>query len=131
RNRINFEFVAGHSALDFCNTVHSRGAADPRDELKSYSDLVSWSQQAGLLNEHEAQPLRRAYRTSQATVEFKRSLWLRELIYHLFSGIAGNDKVHDDNLAKFNSYVREAMARCNLRRVGDKYELQWENHKSP
>jgi len=50
---MTFQFVAGNLALDFANTVHSRGFSDPQDDLKTYGDLMGWSQQAGLLSDRQ------------------------------------------------------------------------------
>ena len=47
------EFVAGNLALDFANTVHSHGSSGPQDHLKTYGDLIGWSQQAGLLSDRQ------------------------------------------------------------------------------
>src|SRR5215472_6773653 len=49
RKRV-FELIAGHPALDFVNTLDDRfGVGGPKDLLESYADLVSFTEQSGLL----------------------------------------------------------------------------------
>ena len=38
---MDYEFLGGNLALDFTNTVHSHGTADPGDDLKTTADLVA------------------------------------------------------------------------------------------
>jgi predicted RNA-binding Zn ribbon-like protein len=52
--------VGGHPALDLVNTLKYRGRDDPCDVLTSYSDLIAWSQIAGLITAAEATSLRAA-----------------------------------------------------------------------
>src|SRR5713226_10663 len=52
-----FEFTGGLLCLDFTNTLEDRPSDHPRELLNSYSDLVSWSQQARILEDQEAQQL--------------------------------------------------------------------------
>ncbi len=75
---MDFEFVAGNLALDFANTVHCHGMADPGDDLKSAPDLVAWSAQAGLLRNAESHRVGGA-RADQ--LRFRRALALRAVLY--------------------------------------------------
>src|SRR5437867_86371 len=50
-----FELAGGTIALDFVNTVSGmRGAANPRDRLAGYADIVYWAEQAGLIDARQA-----------------------------------------------------------------------------
>jgi predicted RNA-binding Zn ribbon-like protein len=125
---MRFEFLAGHLALDFANTVHNWGAPDPEDDLKGFSDLVSWARQAGVVNEQESRELHRSSQANPAAAasDLKRALRLRGLIYEVFSGIAQGARPHPGALAGLNSYCKQAMAQVSIQRVGDRYELGWE-----
>jgi predicted RNA-binding Zn ribbon-like protein len=125
---MRFEFLAGHLALDFANTVHNWGAPDPEDDLKGFSDLVSWARQAGVVNEQESRELHRSAQANPAAAasDLKRALRLRGLIYEVFSGIAQGARPHPGALAGLNSYCKQAMAQVSIQRVGDRYELGWE-----
>jgi predicted RNA-binding Zn ribbon-like protein len=46
-----YQIIAGHPALDFVNTLDNRFAeGGPRELVNSYTDLLSFSRQAGLLD---------------------------------------------------------------------------------
>src|SRR4051794_41884070 len=48
----------GHTALDFTNTVNSRGAVPGGDVLQAYGDLLDWGVRVGVLGAEEAAALR-------------------------------------------------------------------------
>jgi predicted RNA-binding Zn ribbon-like protein len=77
--------LAGHPALDFCNTF--AGWGDPRggDYLKTFDHLAVWTAAAGLLEEAEAPRLRRraARDPEGAASELRRALSLREALYRV------------------------------------------------
>jgi predicted RNA-binding Zn ribbon-like protein len=129
REETTFEFVAGNLALDFANTVHSHGLADPQDDLKTHGDLVAWVRQAGLLSEAESQQALRGAKNS--TTDFRRFLRLRELVYALFSRLARGAKPAPDTLAGFSTCLGEVSAQPLVRRVKDGYELVWQTGEDP
>src|SRR6266436_5271623 len=55
-----FRLVGGDVCLDFTNTVGGKRGATTREYLNSYTDFVSWCQQADLLNESTADALLRS-----------------------------------------------------------------------
>jgi predicted RNA-binding Zn ribbon-like protein len=77
--------LAGHPALDFCNTF--AGWDDPRggDYLKSFDHLAVWTAAAGLIDEETAPRLRRraARDPDRAASELGRALSLREALYRV------------------------------------------------
>lgn len=122
---MTFEFIAGNLALEFANTVHSQGFADPQDDLRSYADLVIWGRQARLLDQPQEKQLLRASDTANARADFNRARLLRGLIYKLFSVIAQGKEAAPETLAGFNALLRREMARARIQRAGDRYELAW------
>ena len=52
-----FSLSGNHLSLDFINTLDDRMDIQPSELLASYSDLVSWSQQTGIMTDEEAQEL--------------------------------------------------------------------------
>jgi predicted RNA-binding Zn ribbon-like protein len=53
-----YQIIAGHPALDFVNTLDNRFSEDgPRELVNSYSDLLSFSRQAGLLGASQVNAL--------------------------------------------------------------------------
>ena len=53
------DFVAGHLALDFVNTVTARDTT-PRDWLDGYDRLLEWAEMAGAIDASTAARLRMA-----------------------------------------------------------------------
>lgn len=53
-----YEYVGGHLGVDFVNSLGGTFEA-PHETLDSYSDLLAWTAQAGLLADAEAGRLRR------------------------------------------------------------------------
>jgi predicted RNA-binding Zn ribbon-like protein len=123
---MQFEFLAGNLALDFANTVHDWGAPDPEDDLRGFSELATWARQAGLLNEPEGRELERSAQANAAAADLRRALRLRGLIYEVFSGLAQGGRPQPAALAGLNFYFKQAMAQVSIQRVGDRYELGWE-----
>jgi predicted RNA-binding Zn ribbon-like protein len=125
---VEFEFVAGNLALDFANTEHNHGAAEPQNDLRAFSDLLDWGRQAGLLQENENRRLlRRAQsRPAAAAQDFRRALGLRAVLYDVFSSIALTGKADPQALRRFNSLLQRALAAANLQRTGETYELGWQ-----
>lgn len=124
RSDLSFELIAGNLALDFTNTVHSYGEADPRDDLRGFPDFLGWSQQAGVLDESEVRRLLKQD-SAVAARHFKRALDLREALYGVFSSIAQRGQAGPEMLECLNSYVRDAMGAASLQRRGERYELGW------
>src|SRR2546422_9154884 len=84
-----FQFIGGDLCLDFCNTVGGKRGATTREYLNSYADLVSWAEQAGLLDKSQAGALVRkaARRPTEAAAVLARAVGLREALYRIFLAI--------------------------------------------
>jgi predicted RNA-binding Zn ribbon-like protein len=119
---MDHEFLGGNLALDFANTVHSHGMADPNDDLKTAADLVGWAAQAGLLRDSETR------RVGWALADdgwFRRALALRELLYEIFSRTAKGKKPKREALDAFQSVYQNAIRRAEFRLESDHYRLRW------
>ena len=103
-----FEFLAGHRALDFANTVHCHGFADPRDDLRGWEDLLRWGRQAGFLSRKD---LRLCLGHADRSVQFDNALQLRETIFQLFSRIAAGKTIPPGLLSALNQEVRRAWSK--------------------
>lgn len=123
---MEFEFIAGNPALDFTNTVHCHGSADPRDDLRSLGDLLDWGRQAGVLLTRECRDLLRQAAHSRAWF-LQDMLDLREVLYQLFSSLAQHGKARQEALDRFNTSVRKAMAEVLVQGRGKTYAIGWEH----
>src|SRR5919204_3384488 len=54
-----FDFCGGHVAIDFTNTVGSRGA-QPKEHFNTYGDLLAWAEARGVLSKSDGARIRRA-----------------------------------------------------------------------
>jgi predicted RNA-binding Zn ribbon-like protein len=111
----------GHQALDFTNTVNSRGARYRPDVLRSYADLLDWAIRVGVLTSEEASPLRDLPR-EQAEAALERAKALREALYRVFSSAGSPDPVDLDVVQK---NLRSAQDWRILAASPDGYRWSW------
>lgn len=122
-----FAFLGGHLALDFANTVDQRASSDPKDGVTSYSDLVAWAMQAGIVNEPQAAYLEQAQaaRLEEAAVALRMAWELREAIYRLVAArIAGRQAVAAD-IEVLNRGLREGLFRLKVAPAESTFAIQW------
>src|SRR6266852_5889755 len=119
---MEFEFLSGNLALDFTNTVHDRGAADPSDDLKTSADLVAWATQAGVLRARKA---RQAKKAGDLEAWFRRSLALRELFYEVFIRAAQGKRPTREAMEALQGLYRNAARHTEFQVEADHYRLTW------
>ena len=110
------KLLGGRLSLDFANTADWHGSDHPVETLTSFSELVAWSQQTGILSEHQAQQLLKvaARLPEDANAVLQRAIDLREVIYRIFSAISGGLAPQDDDLAAFNAELSRALAQSQI-----------------
>jgi predicted RNA-binding Zn ribbon-like protein len=72
-----------HPALDFTNTVDSRGERFGPDALRSYGDLLDWGMRLSVLDAAEAEALR-GLPAERGAAALVRAKVLREALYRIF-----------------------------------------------
>lgn len=126
-----FELLGGALCLDFANTIHEYGAADPREELDNFEDLISFGHQAEAITEKEAAMLssratnnpQMANKTLTAAKEFRRSL------YRSFSAIAKGKDPSNSDLAYFNQRLPRVLQNLQVQKKGHDVVWVWKrNH---
>jgi predicted RNA-binding Zn ribbon-like protein len=125
----HLELVGGHLALDFVNSVGGLVDPDPDSEaLRSYDDLLAWSQRAGSLDKRAAQTLARhaRRRPEDAKAAFARALELRELADRVIRPVAAGDTPDANDLAALRAEESIALARAELAPAGDGPEWRWQ-----
>mgnify|MGYP001826298798 CR=1 FL=1 len=132
----SIKLIGGALCLDFVNTVHCYGCADPGEYLNTYHDLVAWSRRVGTITDDEAKTLshRAAGSPAEAKSAHKRGIELREVIYRIFTiGLEGQFPARED-LAVFNDYLAKTMMRSQIVKTqdgffwdmtGNKAEFDW------
>lgn len=113
--------------LDFINTLHERSTDSPQELLKSYNDLVAWSQQEQILTDEEARCIlgKQAKQSAQAAKVLARAIDLREVMYRIFSSVAEDSVPADDDLALLNRAYVEALAQTRLVAESDTFAREW------
>jgi predicted RNA-binding Zn ribbon-like protein len=114
--------------LDFANTVDWRTSRHPREGLKGYNDLVSWSQRVGLLDESRVKRLLREAMTRHAESEkvLRRGIALREAISRVFSATTHGEKPRSSDLQTLNDVLPEALSKLRVVHSGDQFVFDWE-----
>jgi predicted RNA-binding Zn ribbon-like protein len=115
-NAGTLRLLGGRLSLDFANTADWHASDHPVEFLKSYSDLVAWSQHVGLLTDHQAQRLLKeaARHPGDATAVLERATALRESIYRIFSAISHGRPPPAADFATFNAELSRALAQSRI-----------------
>jgi len=116
-----FQFVAGHLALDFINTVAFR--ADPgrkADHLQRAEDVHRWANQARL-------PDRAAINSGPrvATAALRHIRAVREQLFAVFHAIASGDPIPADTLTRVGNALHECRAKRRLSVAGAEVRWAW------
>ena len=122
-----FDLTGGLLCLDFANTVDDRTDTHPQELLKSFRDLVSWSQQAQVLTEQDAQQLfeKAARHSSEATRVLKRAVEVREAIFRIFKAVAEDESPEDKDLLTLSAMVAEAQKHARIVPGTNGFRCDW------
>jgi len=101
--------LAGALCVAFVNTAGARDN-NRQQGLKSYAELVTWGQQAGVLSANEAERLRRvaSERPEDAEAVYARAAKLRHALARIFVATFLDKSPDDANLGTVNAAVAEA-----------------------
>ena len=121
-----FEFSGGALCLDFANTMGSR-QRPASERLGSYTHLLRWGEEAGLLEQPERERLERraARRPGEARGVFERAVTTRENIYRIFSALAAGNSPPARDVAALNATLPEALSLLRLEPGADGFRWTW------
>ena len=121
-----FDWNGGHPALDFVNTLDERPSPEPIENLATYSDLVRFTEIAGLIAPAQARVLRRFSGAAPART-VRRARKLREDLFGALSVLRGREPMPRDALRGLEAAIREAHAARALStsRNGHFAEYDW------
>ena len=124
KNIGEISLLGGHPALDFVNTVDSRGERWGPEFLNSYSDLVAWALRLEVIDEEEQRALLLLATRAppEAKKEVNHARELREALHRIFLTEAGDELVSEKDLELLDEVARRAQARRRLVNVGDTIE---------
>jgi predicted RNA-binding Zn ribbon-like protein len=113
--------------LDFANTLCWRGSDSPSEALANPDELLAWC--AAVIGADPAiDRLAGRWRShpGRAQAAFTEAIELREVIYRIFSAIAGAGEPSLADLEKLNRALATAPARTRLASSGGRYAWQVE-----
>ncbi len=125
-----YQFLAGNLALDFANTADWHESEQPVELLPSFSDLLIWGQQAGVLEADDAgRILSAAEREPEAAVTiYGRAITLREAIFRIFRGVARHEPAVAGDLALLNEELTQAYRHRHVAAGAKGFEWEWTDH---
>jgi predicted RNA-binding Zn ribbon-like protein len=109
--------------LDYANTLGWRGLERPTEALKSLADLIDWCAGAGLAPEFRAWS---GVRRADADALLAEAIALREVIYRIFSALAGGGSSAPADLRALSEAMARAPLRCAIVELGAHYAWQVE-----
>ncbi len=118
-----FKLLAGHTALDFANTVDDRYDPDRRlDLIARYEDLLRFCRQTDVLGAAEARNLEGLPERAKATA-LRCARELREVIERIFSSSARGRAAAGGDVERFNHFLASAMGHREV--FGGKGMFEW------
>lgn len=108
----DISLLGGHPALDFVNTVDSRGERWGPEFLNAYGDLVTWARRLDIIDEQECNFLRAEAIESpnQAEKELIQARELREALYRIFLTESDGRSIREDDLGLVNDATQRAQS---------------------
>src|SRR5271170_6591230 len=127
---IAFELIAGHSALDLVNTLDWRFRKNgPEELLKSYGDLLRFSEQSKILTAEQARQLRGLSGRSAGAGVLKRCRELREAISEILYSRFDGRSPSAASLKLLERSIQAAQLQQRLRWKKERLEWDWkESH---
>jgi predicted RNA-binding Zn ribbon-like protein len=127
-----FDFIGGALCLDFINTVHRFGAANPGEELRSLDDLLDWAAQAGVLGTREFARLQgaRARNDRLGRSLLAEAKEIRSRLRLLFVKFAHKRSIGPTDAYPLNLVLKKFPARPWIRKSSDGWQLIWRPESS-
>jgi predicted RNA-binding Zn ribbon-like protein len=122
-----WDFCGGELAIDFTNTVGSRGGT-PEEHFSTYGDVLSWAETRRVIGRAEAQRLLQnaARRPAAAREALTEALALREALYRAIAAGASGRKPATTDLARINAHIATMFSGAQLRPTRGRLELAFE-----
>ena len=122
-----WDFCGGELAIDFTNTVGSRGGT-AEEHFSTYGDVLSWAETRRVIRRAEAQRLQQdaVRRPAAAREALTEALALREALYRAIAAGASGRKPATTDLARINAHVAALFSGAQLRATRGRLELAFE-----
>ena len=123
----DISLLGGHAALDFVNTVDSRGERWGPEFLNAYVDLVIWARRLGIIDEQERNFLlsEAIQSPDHAEKELIHARELREALYRIFLTESDGSSIRKDDLGLVNQAARRAQSQRILIAAAGRIEWRY------
>lgn len=113
----NLQMDGGCLAFNFINTVNTRKPAPEFEYLKTFGDLLMWSEKAGSLDGMRLRALREhaAEKPEDASIALNDTIDAREMLYGLFSAIAAGNPPDAAVTNAFNRRLSDSFRRIHVK----------------
>jgi predicted RNA-binding Zn ribbon-like protein len=114
--------------LEFANKVKWHASEHPEESLRSYADLVTWAQGAGVLSDRKARKLLRdaAGQPAEACQVLQRAVALREAIYRIFVALIRGKPPAEADLAELNNALTRMASGARVVRMAEQFAWSWD-----
>jgi predicted RNA-binding Zn ribbon-like protein len=131
RKMTEIRLDGGRLCLDFTNTIHDRSSPQPEDYIRDIGDLLDWLALTKSLPRELVERMRRSAVATprHAGKVFMAAIAFREVLYRVFSSIAGGDEIRTKDLLSLNAYIGDTMRNSRLQREGKKIVTTWDYRK--
>lgn len=124
-NENKFYFVGGQLSLDFINT-HVGMGEEPEDFLSVFSDLVSWLQQAGVLDNAQAKAALSSWgQRPEAKQLLAQARKLRSVLRDMAQRLAAGKSIGQGILDEINRVLAQETGCNQLVRIPGGYEFHF------
>lgn len=122
-----YDFESGDLSLDYANTMDWHASPNPQEKLKSYADLLTWGEEAGLLTPEQSISLHQKISShpEESVAGLSAAIRLRDSIYRIFSMSYAGLPVPEEDLSLLNSHLSQAMAHLQLIPAGSEFHWEW------
>jgi predicted RNA-binding Zn ribbon-like protein len=122
-----FEYTGGNLALDFVNTIDSRGSEQRNELLTDYGRIVRWAEGAEVIGGKTADRLRRLAGEvpGQAQGVLRHAIQLREAIHDIFAAVVERRGIPGTALARLNASVRIAAEHARIAHANRRFTWEW------
>jgi predicted RNA-binding Zn ribbon-like protein len=125
---MQFQILASEACLDFVNTLDDRVKPGHETELlESYSALLEWAAQAGLISARQRRALSTLEKSNPAQTQlvFRSGIQLRECLYRIFQPIASGKSPSSADVALLGAYLASSYAHLRLRPDNGTFRFDW------
>ncbi len=129
--QLQFELIGGALCLDFLNTLDDRYSSEPKELLKSYTDLARFARDAGILTDLQADRLAAQSEKSPEPAQqvLAAAIEMREAMYAVFWALVRRKPLPPSALSTLNRYIQEAAQHASL--VPHAQHFEWQFDSSP